>query len=155
TADPSLASVKVELPAPFANPEWPQPGGYAGHAMYHLEVGGSLRVIWRANIGAGADSELKILSEPVIGDGRVFAIDAESKVSAYDADSGKRLWQLDVAEDVDSDKLLGGGLAYDSGRVFVATSFGDLIALDAASGRKIWRKVIGAPMRTGPTVADG
>ena len=155
TADPALADVKVLLPQPFANPEWPQPGGYASHAMYHLELGGSLHVVWKASVGSGADSDLKILSEPVVGGGRVYAIDAESQVSAFNADSGARLWRTDVAGDVDSDKLLGGGVAYDSGRVFVATSFGDVLALDAGSGKQIWRKTVGAPMRTGPTIADG
>src|ERR1019366_832976 len=33
-ADPALADVKVLLPQPFANPDWPQPGGYPAHAMH-------------------------------------------------------------------------------------------------------------------------
>src|SRR5215472_3049259 len=82
-ADPSLADVKVLLPQPFANPEWPQPGGYA---MYHLELASSLHVVWKASIGSGTDSNLKILSEPVVGGGRVYAMDAESQVSAFNAD---------------------------------------------------------------------
>ena len=147
--------MKVLLPEPFANPDWPQPGGYASHAMYHLQLGGSLHVIWTKSIGAAADSEQKILSEPVVGDGRVYAIDAESRVSALNADTGAEIWHVDVAKDVDSDKLLGGGVAYDSGRVVVATSFGDVIALDAGTGRELWRRSVGAPMRTGPTIADG
>jgi outer membrane protein assembly factor BamB len=154
-ADPSLAGVKVLLPEPFANPEWPQPGGYASHAMYHLQLGGSLHVIWTKSIGAAADSEQKILSEPVVGDGRIYAIDAESRVTALNADTGAEIWHVDVAKDVDSDKLLGGGVAYDSGRVVVATSFGDVVALDAGTGRELWRHSVGAPMRTGPTIADG
>src|SRR5215475_1017177 len=154
-ADPSLADQKVLLPQPFANPEWPQPGGYASHAMYHLELGGSLQVVWKASVGAEADSEMKILSEPVVGGGRVYTIDAESRVSAFNADSGAKIWRTDVAGDVDSDKLLGGGVAYDNGHVFVATSFGDVIALDAGNGHEVWRKSVGAPMRTGPAIADG
>ena len=154
-ADPSLADQKVLLPQPFANPEWPQPGGYASHAMYHLELGGSLQVVWKASIGAEADSEMKILSEPVVGSGRVYTIDAESRVSAFNADSGAKIWRTDVAGDVDSDKLLGGGVAYDNGHVFVATSFGDVVALDAGNGHEVWRKSVGAPMRTGPAIADG
>jgi outer membrane protein assembly factor BamB len=154
-ADPALADVKVLLPEPFANPEWPQPGGYASHAMYHLQLGPTLRVAWKASVGAAADSDLKILSEPVVGAGRVYAIDAESQVSAFNADSGARIWRVNVAKDVDSDKILGGGVAYDNGRVFVATSFADVIALDAASGRELWRRSVTGPMRTGPTVADG
>jgi outer membrane protein assembly factor BamB len=154
SADPALASVKVMLPQPFANPDWPQPGGYSNHAMYHLALPESLRVAWTANIGTGTDSELRILSEPVVGDGWVYAIDATSRVSAFNADSGAELWRTDVAKDVDSDKLLGGGIAYDNGRVFVATSFGDVVALEAASGKELWRRNIAAPMRAGPAIAD-
>ncbi|HZT17750.1 MAG TPA: PQQ-binding-like beta-propeller repeat protein [Dongiaceae bacterium] len=154
-ADPALADVKVELPQPFANPDWPQPGGYANHAMYHLQLGDSLSVAWKANIGTEADSDLRILSEPVVGDGRVYTIDAESRVSAFNADTGAELWRVDVAKDVDSDKLLGGGVAYDKGRVFVATSFAQVVALDAASGKEIWRRDVSGPMRAGPTIADG
>ena len=154
-ADPALADVKVLLPEPFANPDWPQPGGYANHAMYHLQLGSGLQVAWKANIGAEADSNLRIMSEPVVGDGRVYTIDAESRVSAFNADTGAEIWRADVAKDVDSDKLLGGGVSYDNGKVFVGTSFGDLVALDAASGKQVWRRNLAAPMRAGPAVADG
>src|SRR6185369_11758670 len=98
-ADPSLAETKVLLPPPFANPDWPQPGGYANHAMYHLQLGNSLHVVWTKSIGSGVDSEQKILSEPVVADGRVFAIDAESRVSALNADTGAEIWHVNVAKD--------------------------------------------------------
>ncbi len=91
----------------------------------------------------------------MVGDGRVYTIDAESRVSAFNADTGAELWRVDVAKDVDSDKLLGGGVAYDKGRVFVATSFAQVVALDAASGKEIWRRDVSGPMRAGPTIADG
>src|SRR5215470_14534218 len=155
SADPDLANVKVLLPQPFTNPDWPQPGGYASHAMYHLQLPESLHVAWTASIGAGSDSEQRILSEPVVGDGRVYTIDATSRVSAFNADTGAELWRTDVAKDVDSDKLLGGGVAYDQWRVFVATSFGDVVALDASSGKELWRRNISGPMRAGPAIANG
>jgi outer membrane protein assembly factor BamB len=155
SADPSLADVKVLLPQPFTNPDWPQPGGYASHAMYHLQLADNLHLAWTANIGSGTDSELRLLAEPVVGDGRIYAIDATSRVTAFNADTGAELWRSNVAKDVDSDKLLGGGVAYDNGRVFVATSFADLIALDAGSGKELWRRHIPAPMRAGPAIADG
>src|SRR5206468_6796498 len=111
SADPSLADVKVLLPQPFTNPDWPQPGGYASHAMYHLQLPDNLHLAWTANIGSGTDSELRLLAEPVVGDGRIYAIDATSRVSAFNADTGAELWRSNVAKDVDSDKLLGGGVA--------------------------------------------
>jgi outer membrane protein assembly factor BamB len=69
-ADPALADVKVLLPQPFANPEWPQPGGYPSHAMQHLALGESLHQAWDVNIGDAATDERPLLGEPVVGGGR-------------------------------------------------------------------------------------
>ena len=118
-ADPSLADVKVLLPQPFANPDWPQAGGYPSHAMHHLALGNSLNAAWTVSVGTGDSSSHKLLSEPMVAEGRVFIMDARSRVSAFDAGSGSEVWRIDVAKDVDSDKLLGGGLAYDDGKIFV------------------------------------
>ena len=46
------------------------------------------------------------------GQGRVFVMDAESRVSALDANSGARLWRVNLGSDVASGKLLGGGVSY-------------------------------------------
>ena len=31
--DPALSDLRVRLPEPYANTEWPQPGGFSTHAM--------------------------------------------------------------------------------------------------------------------------
>ena len=154
-ADPSLADVKVLLPQPFANPDWPQAGGYPSHAMHHLALGNSLNAAWTVSVGTGDSSNHKLLSEPIVAEGRVFIMDARSRVSAFDAGSGGEVWRIDVAKDVDSDKLLGGGLAYDDGKIFVATSFAQVIALDARSGKELWHTTLSAPMRASPAASDG
>jgi outer membrane protein assembly factor BamB len=154
-ADPALADVKVLLPQPFANPDWPQAGGYPSHAMHHLALGNNLRVAWTVSVGSGDSSDNRLLSEPIMAEGRVFAMDARSRVSAFDAGSGGEIWHIDIGKDVDSAKLLGGGLAYDSGKIFVATSFAQLIALDAKSGKELWHTDLSAPMRASPAASDG
>jgi hypothetical protein len=53
TPDPELADAQILLPPPVANPDWPQAGGYANHAMHHLKVGNVLKEVWSADIGAG------------------------------------------------------------------------------------------------------
>ena len=45
------------LPPPYRNPEWPQPGGFASNAMYHLDASGHLRQVWDADAGKGSDSD--------------------------------------------------------------------------------------------------
>src|SRR5579859_5252220 len=44
--DATIANTPVVLPPPYRNTEWPESGGYASNAMYHLDVPGRLRKIW-------------------------------------------------------------------------------------------------------------
>ncbi len=154
-ADPALADVKVLLPQPFDNPDWPQAGGYPSHAMHHLALGNALNVAWTASVGSSSSSNHKLLSEPIVADGRVYAMDARSRVSAFDGASGKKVWHIDLGAGVDSEKLLGGGVAYDNGKIFVATSFAQLIALDASTGKELWHTDLSGPMRAPPAASDG
>ncbi len=154
-ADPRVADLQVRLPRPRLNPEWPQPGGKPNHAMHHLAAEGALARIWRAGIGAGSDSERRLLAQPVIAGGRIFTMDVMAEVRAFDAASGKLLWRAELAPDDDDDGILGGGLAVSGGRIYATTGFAQVVALDAAAGTEIWRRRLGAPMRAGPTVADG
>jgi outer membrane protein assembly factor BamB len=154
-ADPALANVKVLLPQALDNPDWPQPGGYPSHAMQHLALGASLHQAWAVSIGSAATDNRPLLGEPVVGDGRVYALDSRGHVSAVDANSGAAVWQVNLAKDVEKDKLIGGGAAYDNGKLFVATPFADVVALDARTGKELWRQRVGGPMRVGPAVSNG
>src|SRR3954464_2744077 len=53
--DPALAKEPMLLPPPYTNPDWPQPGGYASNALYHLAAPGRLRLAWREDAGKGSD----------------------------------------------------------------------------------------------------
>ncbi|MCG8511830.1 MAG: pyrrolo-quinoline quinone, partial [Rhodospirillales bacterium] len=70
--DPELADAEILLPPPEMNPDWPQAGGYANHAMHHLEVGEALNEAWRADTGSGSDDEERIVAPPIVAGGRVF-----------------------------------------------------------------------------------
>lgn len=151
-ADPSVASLPVTLSAPQANAEWAQTGGKPDHAMYHLELGTSLRLAWSADVGQGSGSNVRILTQPVVAEGRVFTLDATSTVSAFDANSGRRFWQRDIAPDDEDDGFFGGGLAYQSGKLYVTTGFAQVLALNSSSGEVIWRQQFATPLRAAPTV---
>src|SRR5882757_9418090 len=68
-ADPAIAAIPIVLPPPYRNPEWPQPGGYASNAMYHLAAPGRLRRLWRQDAGKGNDIDSHLTSAPVVGGG--------------------------------------------------------------------------------------
>jgi outer membrane protein assembly factor BamB len=155
-ADPALAATDIKLPAPYANDDWTQPGGTSDNAMHHLSAKGELVPAWRADGGIGSSREARLMASPVIGDGRIYVLDAEANVSAFGAETGQQLWKVDLTpEDIDSDKGFGGGVAYDQGRIYVSTGFGFVVALDAASGQQIWKYKGAIPFRMAPVVSGG
>jgi outer membrane protein assembly factor BamB len=153
--DAGIAGQAVRLPRPRLNREWPQEGGYANHAMNHLEAPGPLARLWTADIGEGADDDTGVLSSPVSGGGRLFALDAVGNVSAFRADNGKRLWRVNVVPKEEEDGAFGGGIAYASERLFITTGVGEVISLSAANSGEIWRVALDAPIRVAPTVSGG
>ena len=153
--DPGLAGLRVELPRPVENAEWPQAGGYPNHVMHHLALGDAPKVAWRASLGEGGGDDRRIIATPVVAGGAVYAMDSGRRVSALSAASGNAIWSFDVRPEGERDGGFGGGVAYADGRVFVATGWAEVIALDAASGKLIWRAPLGGPSRTAPTISGG
>jgi len=154
--DLRIADLPVRLPRPVANAEWPQAGGLPAHAMHHLAVGDTLRIVWRADIGRGSSADnYHLLGAPVVAAGKVFAIDTRARVTAVDATSGAVVWSVDTAPESGGQPVASGGVSYDDGRVFVATAFAQVVALDAATGEQSWRQPTNAPLRAAPTVSGG
>lgn len=156
SADPRLADVDVILPRPYVNPDWPEAGGYPGHAMHHLALDGPLERLWSVKIGKGGSRNKPLMTNPVVGDGRVFTIDPNAAVDAFDAASGKRLWKWRIKSEQESRAVaFGGGLAYAKGRVYATTGYGYVVAIDAATGAELWRTNTGISLRGAPTVRGG
>ncbi len=153
--DTEADKVDILLPEPTPNPDWPQAGGYPNHAMHHIQVGDNLRPAWKSNAGKGATDYQRIVSAPIVAEGRVYAIDSESRVSAFDAKSGGRLWRIDLTPGKEDDGHVAGGLAFAQGRIYATTGFAQAIALDAKTGAEIWRQPVPGPARTPPTVRGG
>lgn len=154
-ADPRLAQLNVALPPPRRNPDWPQVGGNPQHAMQHLSVAETIQRAWGVDIGTGSGGRTRLLGAPVVAGGRVFAVDAQGVVTAYDMQSGSRAWSFTPEGVEETDRLQGGAAAYDNGRLFVTTGYGAVFALDAATGQEAWRQALRAPVRTAATIAGG
>jgi len=151
--DQDMAGVQVVLPAPAVNDSWPQSGGFANYAMYNLAIGDSPQVIWTADVGSGSTSSRILTTPPVVADGKVFAKDAQSTVSAFNADTGQLLWRVTLKPEKarDSDEF-GGGLAYYGGRLFVTTGYAAVYSLDPNDGSEVWMSTVSAPIRGAPLV---
>jgi outer membrane protein assembly factor BamB len=153
--DPALANTTVTLPQPVVNPDWPEPGGYPNHAMYHLALPERLQAAWSGSVGDGSSRRKRVLSQPVVAKGRVYAMDGGAQVSARDAATGAQLWELDTKPEQERGTAFGGGVAFWNDRLYVSTGYAQVLAVDPANGEVIWRQGVSAPLRSSPTVADG
>lgn len=156
TPDPATAARAITVPPSVSVTEWSQPGGTADNSPPQASGTGILETAWRANVGAGSNSRVKIAAPPVIADGRLFFLDADHRIHAISATDGRRIWDERLRPSEGRDRVArGGGVAAGGGRVYVTTGFGFIVALDAASGEEIWRAQANAPFQSAPTVAGG
>ncbi len=155
-ADPDLAELAVTLPAPEANDAWTQPGGNPSKAWGQLQAGANLSRAWTASIGTGSSATARLNAAPVVAGGRVYTIDTEAVVRAFDANSGAPAWSSRITKQNEKSKVaFGGGVSFGDGRVYATSGYGIAAAFDAASGQQVWRVDLGSPLRGAPTVADG
>jgi outer membrane protein assembly factor BamB len=152
--DPRLVELEVRLPSPVDNEAWPQPGGTPSHAPVHLAADG-FTIAWRTSVGSGSGRSGRVTSAPIVANGRVYAMDAGTRLTAVDAKTGDHVWTFDVEPEKENAGGASGGAAYDKGRLYVATGYAQVIAIDAESGAELWRTTLTAPLRAAPTVGGG
>jgi len=153
--DPAIAELAVRLPRPVVNPEWPEAGGYPNHAMQHLALSEDVKKAWSVSIGSSSSRAGQVVATPVVFGGRVYSIDADTRVRAFDTRTGQRLWESDVTPKDERGDAISGGVAFAENRVFVASGYGQVVALDADGGKEVWRQAVAGPVHGAPTVADG
>ena len=138
------AARDISLPPQEANANAAQSFGTPAFRTDHPQLNQTLTPIWSVNIGEGDSRKHRIVADPVVSDGRVFTLDAETTVSAVST-TGQLLWQRDILPDrAESGDGTGGGLAADGDMLFVSSGLGTLTALDAATGGTIWTQELEA-----------
>jgi outer membrane protein assembly factor BamB len=156
TPDKAVVDTPIQLPAQIVDPDWPQSGGVPSHLGGSLALNKNFKRAWSTSIGEGKSRAWKHLAVPVVAHGRVYTMDTESVVRAFDAKDGNRIWSTDVHPEGDvGDGDVGGGLAYADGMLYVTNNYGEVLELDAATGAVKWRRALGGPTRAAPTIADG
>ena len=154
-ADPALAAIPVQLPPATPNEAWAQPGGSAAKSNGQLALGTSPARAWTATINGGSNRE-RLGASPVVAEGKLFVVDVQGSVRAFDAGTGRALWSRDLPQTEENrPSRFGGGVSYDDGKVYATDGLGDVAALNAADGAPLWRAKPGGPLRGAPTVANG
>ena len=155
--DETLGNItaSANVPAATNNASWPQSHVSPSSRTTNAALGSSLTQIWSTSIGQGDKRRARIITDPVVADGRVFTIDSAGRVSATST-GGEALWSYSLAPlRDDPSQALAGGLAYDNGRLYVTSGFGTLSAVDASSGQEIWTQKLQATATGAPTVFGG
>lgn len=156
TENAELANLRVQLPAPYVNRDWAQAGGNPRHVMQHLSLGDNPRKIWSEGIGEESNGRRSITSMPVVLDGVIYAMDSMARVTAYNADSGRKIWQKTFKQKGETENIsYGGGVAAGPDALYVTNGYGHVAALSKSTGEEIWITRLGVPMRGAPTYADG
>src|SRR5690606_32001273 len=119
------------LPDAILNREWTQTNGQSTHASGHLAGPAAPALAWQTDIGSGA----RITGAPIVAGSRVYAMDAASRLGAFDTGSGAVAWRTSLAPagEPGSDGF-GGGLATDGRLIYATTGFGEILGVDASSG---------------------
>jgi len=150
--DPTLGAVSVILPPAEVNAAWAQGGGTPNKAYGHLALADNPTRVWTAQI-AGSSSRQRLAAAPVIGDGKLFAMDTDGTVHAFDAQSGAKLWSKSFSVPGPNAKaVFGGGVSFDGDKLYITTGLGEVAALNAADGSQLWTKKPAGPLRGSPTI---
>ena len=153
-AETELGNVAIILPAPERNAEWSQPGGSGAKVGGHLELAQNPVEAWRASIGKGSSKTARLNAAPVVGGGKVFTVDIQGQVRAFDAATGRLAWSQTLRLEKRGDRAaFGGGVSYGDGRVFVTNGQGLAAAYDATTGEQVWERPLIQPLRGAPAVA--
>lgn len=154
-ADPQIATVPVVLPAPTVNAGWVQPGGSASKSLGHLALSSTPTRAWSVSIGDGGGSRARLAAAPVVSNGRVYTIDTDATVRAFDAQTGGEVWSMRFGTEIDGESaLFGGGVSVSGDRLYVTNGVGYAGALNVADGSQIWKVRPGGPLRGAPTIAN-
>jgi outer membrane protein assembly factor BamB len=154
--DPATAALPMSLPAAETNADWAQSGGNARKSVGHVALGSTLGTAWTVSIGQGSTPKQRLGSGPVVADGKVFTVDTQGVVRAFDVRNGGQIWSTRFGDaGPNSSSLYGGGVAYDGGRVYATNGLGYVAAIDASNGTQIWVTRPGGPLRGRPSVIEG
>ncbi|UKK85905.1 PQQ-binding-like beta-propeller repeat protein [Sphingopyxis sp. BSN-002] len=154
--DDATAAIAVVLPEPQVNADWAQSGGNASKSIGHPALAAARSKIWEASV-TGSTNKQRLASSPVVAGGKLFVVDTDAVVTAFDANSGSKLWSVPIGSEGKDFKnsLFGGGASVDGTVVYATSGVGDVAALNVADGSVLWKSKPAGPLRGAPTVAFG
>lgn len=138
--------------------DWLQNEATAQHVMPNAQVSSDFVKQWKADFGTGASKRELLMAKPLIKNQKIYTLDAEGMLSAFDLETGKNLWRVELLAEnvkVGETALKGIGLAIDRNTIYITTGFGVVVAAKLEDGSKIWERNLKTPLRIAPVAASG
>jgi outer membrane protein assembly factor BamB len=98
-------------------------------------------------IGWRSRTEAPIHAAPSVADGRVFAVDVNDELLAFDAGSGLQLWTYQALTEP-ARMLAASSPAVENDTLVTSFASGELVALRAANGNELWNAALARASRT-------
>ena len=136
----------------FVNRTFGHPGVSSAHEGGHLSLNLPLKQLWKGRI-KDTDSDVVILPQPVIVNGKVFALGADALISVFDLETGEVL----AAKQIDDSQAglfpgVAGGLAANE-KVLVAHAGRKMLtAINSNTHEILWSVEHTEPLAGGPTL---
>jgi outer membrane protein assembly factor BamB len=160
--EPVLTSVRglsvdsiepVTLPPAVRNVDWLQYGGPISHAGGNLQ--GGLTKLWSTNIGRGGNYRARITAQPLISGNRVYTMDTDAVVAAFDIATGNQVWRTVTKPKKAHSSNIGGGIGISGNVLYAVTGRAQTMAISLDDGHIIWQQDLASPARSAPLIADG
>ena len=103
--------------------------------------------VWSVDIGTGTSLYPKL--RPVIAEGTLYVADAEGRIQALDAATGKRIWQIE------SDLPAAAGPGVGDELLVIGTYEAQVVAFDRKTGTELWRAEVSGEVLAAPAVGYG
>lgn len=156
--DVASAADKITIPAAMVNPDWQQESYNAQHVQNNFKVGTAFQKQWSKSFGRGSSKREFLISKPLAAKNKVYTLDANGLLSAFDIASGDLVWELQLRsknDNVDDTAIKGAGIAINNGVIYATTGYGTIYAVNAQKGEVLWNKSLQTPLRIAPMAANG
>jgi outer membrane protein assembly factor BamB len=104
--------------------------------------------LWSVNAGKGPGKQYLILS-PALDNKVIYVSDKNGRVSAFNAQNGKRIWRVDLAQPITA------ATGYGNDLLLLGTRKGQVIALQKQDGKQRWTAAVSSEILAPPVAQAG
>lgn len=144
-----LKNTPVILPNQSNTNELTKIYGDANHLSRNNNLSQKPSIKWRKDVG-----DDPIVSNILVVDSCIYAMNGRGKLYCLDRYTGKRLWASKVAKQVPFGTF-SGGITNNKSIIYIASNTSDVIAFDISSRKILWKKTLDDIVKSTPVYISG